>query len=136
MGTKPWGVAPHKLAIAPCVHLAPTDSQLEVPHLWCHLPQHEAAGLTAATGIAVLGEAAGGLVLSGHHAHLAHGVGVAHGRQKLVPSAGGEVLLQDVVRRRGLLWRSSHRQKRKKNYTLVRNSKISMFYRTLVTSLD
>ena len=107
MGTKPWGVAPHELAIAPCVHLAPTDSQLYVPHFWSHLPQHEATGLPAASSIAVLGEAAGGLVLSCHHAHLAHGVGVAHGRQKPVPSGGREVLLQDVVCRRGLLWRST-----------------------------
>jgi len=99
MGTKPWCVAPHELAIAPCAHLAPTDNQLDVPHLRGHLPQHEAARLAAASSIAVLGEAAGGLELSGHHAHLTHGVGVAQGGQKLVPSGGRKVLLQDVLRR-------------------------------------
>jgi hypothetical protein len=41
MRAKPWGVAPHKLAVAAGMDLAPTDGELNVPHLWGHLPQHK-----------------------------------------------------------------------------------------------
>jgi hypothetical protein len=113
MGTEPWCVPPHELAVASRVHLAPADSQLDVPHLRGHLPQHEAARLAAASSVAVLGEAAGGLELGGHHAYLAHGVGAAQGGQELVPSGSREVLLQDVLRGRGFLWTSTSHPKKK-----------------------
>ena len=109
MGAEPRGVAPHKLAIAASMHLAPTDSQFDVPLLRSHLPQHEAAWLGAASRIAVLDQAAGVLKLSGHHAHLAHGVGVAHRGEEPVPTRGRQVLLQNVLRRRGLLCKQKAR---------------------------
>lgn len=116
MGAEPRGMAPHELAIAAGVHLAPADGQLDVPHLGSHLPEHEAARLGAAGGIAVLDEAAGVLELGGHHAHLAHDVGVAHGGEQLVPAGGRQVLLQDVLRRRGLLWEKERGKKGRVSY--------------------
>jgi hypothetical protein len=103
MGTEPRGVAPHELAIAARMHLAPTDSQLNVPHLRSHLPQDKAAWLGAASSIAVLDKAASSLKLGGHHAHLPHSVRIPHGCKKLLPTRGRQVLLQYVLCRRGLL---------------------------------
>uniref|UniRef100_J3LQQ7 Uncharacterized protein n=1 Tax=Oryza brachyantha TaxID=4533 RepID=J3LQQ7_ORYBR len=125
MGTEPWGVAPDELAIAAGMHLAPTDSQLNVPHLRSHLPKDKAAWLGAASSIAVLDKAASNLKLGGHHAHLAHGVRVPDRPKKPLPTRGRQVLLQYVLCRRGLLYTAILRN----NSTLANSKKkLTMFY--------
>jgi hypothetical protein len=103
MRAEPRGVAPHEPAVAAGVHLAPTDGQLDVPHLRGHLPQHEAARLRPLRRHAVPHHAAARLELGGHHPHLAHRVGVPDRGELLLPARGSQVLLQNVLRRRRLL---------------------------------
>jgi hypothetical protein len=107
MRAKPRRVAPHELAVAAGMHLAPTDGQLDVPHLRGHLPQHEAARLRPLRRHAVPHHAAARLELSGHHPHLAHRVGVPDRGELLLPARGSQVLLQNVLRRRRLLRRAT-----------------------------
>jgi hypothetical protein len=71
-------MATHKLAIAASMHLAPTDGQFDIPHLRSHMPQHEAAWLTAASSIAILKKVTGVLKVNGCHAHLANDIEPCH----------------------------------------------------------
>lgn len=80
MGAEPGGVAPHDLAIGTGVDLAAADSELDVPHVRGHLPEHEATGLRGARRDAAGPDDFGcGLELRRHHSHLPGGVGVADG---------------------------------------------------------
>ncbi|KAH0450063.1 hypothetical protein IEQ34_020755 [Dendrobium chrysotoxum] len=51
VGAKPGSVAPNDLAIRAGVDLASSDGEFNVPHMWSHLPEDEAAGLDRSAAV-------------------------------------------------------------------------------------
>ena len=106
VGAEPGGMAPSDLAIAAGDDLVAGDDQLNGPHSGEHLPENEAAVLTASGANALDVLAGRNLRLAAYHLHAAAGVHAPHLLLLLQTPRRRQVLLYYILGYRSFLFRA------------------------------